>query len=305
MFSALVAFPSLFVLFGCAPKPEEATRPEVALIVRSLANELVQTMVEGAKAHQVKNAASYDLIVRGITDETDVGQQSNLIEQMVARGVTAIVIAPADAKALIPVLKRASGFGILVINIDSRLDKEAMTKAGLVVPFVGPDNREGARNVARALTGEIAKGDEVAIIEGVPTEFNDQQRRLGFEDALKVIGAKVVSVQSGRGGAADANTIAASMLSAHPNLKAILCGNDWMAIGAAEAVTAADRSEVKIVGWGHINAIKPLIADGRVLATVDQHSEQLAVYGIKTALGILAGKARPADRTTAVDVVMP
>ena len=303
LFSPLVIAASLFVFVGCAPKTEEVKRPEVALVMKSLANEFFQTMAEGAKAHQLKNAASYDLIVNGIKDETDLGQQLNLVEQMVARGVDAIVIAPADSKALIPVLKRASDLGILVINIDNRLDKEAMAKAGLVAPFVGPDNRLGARDAARALAGEIAKGDEVAIIEGVPTAFNGQQRRLGFEDAMEEIGAKVVSVQSGSWEMAKANTIAASMLTAHPNLKAILCGNDSMALGAAAAVAAAGRSEVKIVGFDNISAIKPLIADGRVLATVDQHGDQLAVYGIKTALGILAGKARPADRTTAVDVV--
>ena len=76
-----------------------------------------------------------------------------------------------------------------------------------------------------------------------------------------------------------------------------------MALGAVAAVAAAGRPEVKIVGFDNISALRPMVADGRVVATADQHGDHLAVFGIETALAILAGKTTPADRTTAVDVV--
>ena len=57
--------------------------------------------------------------MNGIKNETDLGQQVDLVDQMIARGVAAIVIAPADSKALIPVLQRARAAGILVVNIDN------------------------------------------------------------------------------------------------------------------------------------------------------------------------------------------
>ena len=66
---------------------------------------------------------------------------------MIASGVQALVIAPADSRALVPVVKRAQQAGIVVVNIDNKLDAETLTRAGLTVPFVGPDNREGARLV--------------------------------------------------------------------------------------------------------------------------------------------------------------
>jgi ribose transport system substrate-binding protein len=58
-----------------------------------------------------------------------------------------------------------------------------------------------------------------------------------------------------------------------------------------------------VVGFDNISALQPLLADGRVLATADQHGDQLAVFGIETALRILAGEAPPADRVTEVDVI--
>ena len=74
-------------------------KPRVALIMKSLANEFFSTMAEGAKQHQAAHADSYDLIVNGIKNETDLAEQVNLVEQMIAQQVDAIVIAPADSKA--------------------------------------------------------------------------------------------------------------------------------------------------------------------------------------------------------------
>lgn len=296
-----------WVLVACKP-PEGApagSRPQVALIMKSLANEFFSTMAEGAKQHHAANPAAYDLIVNGIKNETDLAEQVNLVDQMIARRVNAIVIAPADSKALVTVLKRARDAGILVVNIDNKLDAEVLQREGLAIPFVGPDNRAGARKVGEALAGKLQPGDKVAIIEGIPTAFNGQQRRLGFEDAMKAAGMKIVTVQAGNWEMAKANSVAAGILSEHADLKAILCANDNMALGVVAAVQDAQRGgNVQVVGFDNIAAIRPMLADGRVVATADQHAGDLAVFGIEAALKILRGEAPPADQTTAVDLIL-
>lgn len=291
---------------GCQKAPDAAAekKPVVALVMKSLANEFFSTMADGARKHQAANTATYDLVVNGIRNETDLGEQVNLVEQMIARRVDAIVIAPADSKAMVTVLKRARDAGILVVNIDNKLDAEALKQAGLNIPFVGPDNRAGARKVGEALAEKLQPGDPVAIIEGIPTAFNGQQRRLGFEDAMKAAGMKIVGTQSGYWEMEKASNVAAGILSEHTDLKALLCANDNMALGAAAAIQAAGRTgKVLIVGFDNIAAIKPMIADGRVVATADQHGDQLAVFGIEAALKILKGEAPPQDQTTAVDLI--
>jgi len=305
--SHLLAATLLLALPGCVPQQNDGDsngRPQVALVMKSLANEFFGTMAEGAKAHQAANSGDYELIVNGIKNETDLTEQVNLIEQMVARGVDAIVVAPADSKALIPALKRAQQAGVVVVNIDNKLDANILKQAGLEVPFVGPDNREGAKMVGDALAKKLTASDKVAIIEGVPTAFNGQQRRLGFEDAMKAAGMNIVSVQSGQWEMAKANNVAAALLSEHTDLKAILCANDSMALGAVAAVTSAGkRGEVLVVGFDNIAAIRPMLGDGRVVATADQHGDQLAVFGIEAALQIIAGETTPKDRKTPVDLV--
>jgi ribose transport system substrate-binding protein len=270
--------------------------------MKSLANEFFATMADGAKAHQARAGNRYELITNGMRSETDVSEQVTLIEQMVARGVAAIVIAPADSKAVVPALKRAADAGVLVINIDNRLDPEVLAEAGLAAPFVGPDNREGARRAGEAVATQLNAGAEVAIIEGIVTAFNGQQRALGLEDAATAAGLRIVARQSGQWEMEKANGIAAAMLSEHPALAAILCANDSMALGAAAAIEASGR-RVLLTGFDNVPAVAPLLADGRLCATVDQHGDRLAVEGIEAALAILAGAAAPEDRTTPVDLV--
>lgn len=298
--------PLLAALFfsGCERAPETPGKPEVALVMKSLANEFFKTMADGAEAYQKQNAESFDLVSNGIRNETDLAQQVALVEQMIARGVAAIVIAPADSKALVPVLKRAQEAGIVVVNIDNRLDRTVLAEAGAAIPFVGPDNREGARLVGGELAKQLKRGDKVAILEGVPTAFNAQQRRAGFEEAMQTAGAAVVAVQSASWEMEKANSVAASILTAHPDLAAILASNDSMALGAAAAVKAAGKEgQVRIVGFDNISAVQALIREGRVLATADQHGGQLAVYGIEAALSILKGEAAPEDKKTPVDLI--
>ncbi|WP_175970068.1 sugar ABC transporter substrate-binding protein [Burkholderia sp. BCC0322] len=277
-------------------------KPKVALVMKSLANEFFLTMETGAKEYQKHNASQFDLITNGIKDETDTANQIRIVEQMIVSKVDAIVLAPADSKALVPVVKKAVDAGIIVVNIDNRLDPDVLKSKNLNVPFVGPDNRKGARKIGDYLAKRLKAGDQVGIVEGVSTTTNAQQRTAGFQDAMKAGGMKVVSVQSGEWEIDKGNAVAAAMLNEYPNLKALLCGNDNMAIGAVSAVRAAGKQgKVLVVGYDNINAIKPMLKDGRVLATADQYAAKQAVFGIDTALKAIAEHRKQADLSGVVE----
>ena len=285
--------------------PATAKKPKIALVMKSLANEFFLTMQKGAEEHQKAHAAEYDLLANGIKDELDVSRQTQLAEQMIAQGVNAIVIAPADSKALVAVCKKALDAGIVVVNIDNKFDDAVLADKGIKLPFVGPDNRKGAKMVGDYVAKKLKPGDPVVIIEGVPTAFNGVQRKLGFEDAMNAAGMKIVSSQSAAWEMAKANQVAAAMVTEYPDLMAILCANDSMALGAVAALKAANKTEaVLVAGFDNISAVHDLVKEGKVLATADQHGDQLAVFGIEYALEMLAKKGAPADRETPVDLVI-
>ena len=97
------------------------------------------------------------------------------------------------------------------------------------------------------------------------------------------------------------------MMREHPDLVALLAGNDSMALGAVAAVKAAGKTgKVQVVGYDNIGAIKPMLADGRVLATADQYAAKQAVFGIELAQKALAAMTPQAQLPAAVktDVVL-
>lgn len=312
--SAITAALCLSVIISCGD-PERAgrdseqgdleiKRPTIALIMKSLANEFFVTMAEGARAHQAENHGHYQLIINGIKNEVDLAQQVALIDQMIASEVDAIVISPADSKAVVPALARAHSAGIAIINIDNRLEQEVLSEFDLKIPFVGPDNFQGAEMVGQYLASKLTAGAQVAILEGVPTAFNSQRRTAGFRQAMLDAGLDIVAQQSAQWDQTLAVTVTAAMLVQYPELAAILCANDNMALGAAAAVAQAGRKgEIKIVGFDNISAIHDLIREGEVLATIDQHADLLAVYGIEYALEALSSGSMMKDKTTPLDLI--
>ena len=285
------------------PSETKADTPCIALIMKSLANEFFSTMETGAQDHHKAHATEYELIAEGIKDELDVNRQVQLVEQMVAQGVDAIVIAPADSKALVMACKKALDTGIVVVNIDNKFDADVLADKEIQIPFVGPDNRKGACKVAEYLAQRLAEGDPVAIVEGVPTAINAIQRKQGFEDAVKTAKLTIAASQSGSWEMAKANRVVSAMITEHPDIKAVLCANDSMALGAVSALRAAGKLDsVHVVGFDNISAVQELLKKGEILATADQHGDQLAVFGIEYALEMLQG-GTPADRETPVDLV--
>ena len=272
--------------------------------MKSLANEFFKTMEEGAQSHHKEHADEYDLIAIGIKDEEDVAKQIDIIEMMIAQEADAIVIAPADSKALVPVCKRAMDAGIIVVNIDNKFDAAVLADKKVKIPFVGPDNRKGARLAAEYLAKKLKAGDKVAIIEGVPNAFNGIQRKLGFEDAMKAAGMNIVSSQSAYWETDKAVPIVSALVTEYADLKAVLCANDSMALGAVAALKAAGKSDqIFVVGFDNILAAQRLLKEGKLLCTIDQHADKLAIYGIEYALEMLKGKDTPSDRETPVDLI--
>ena len=292
------------VLAGGVSGTLAAEKPKVALIMKSLANEFFLTMENGARDHQKQHATEYDLLANGIKDEQDVTKQIDLVEQMISQQVDAIVIAPADSKALVPVCKRAVDAGIVVVNIDNKFDADVLAQKKVKIPFVGPDNRKGARLAGEYLAAKLKSGDPVAIIEGAPNAFNGIQRKLGFEDAAKAAGLKIVASQSGYWEMDKANRVVAAIITEYPELKAVMCANDNMALGAVPALRSAGKSgQVMVIGFDNISAARRLVKEGKILCTIDQHGDKLAVFGIEYALEMRRTKQPPADKETPVDLI--
>lgn len=268
-----------------------AQKPKVGLVMKSLSNEFFKQMQAGAQAYADKNKDKFDFTAVGMKDERDFAAQVAAVDTFVTDGTDIIVVAPADSKAMVAPLKRAMAAGITVINIDVPLDQATMKQAGIDLPFFGPDNTEGARLAGEALAKDLGRDGKVVIIEGNPEADNAKQRKQGFEKAAADGGLRVLASETAHWETEEANTLMTNLLNRHPDVQGVMAANDSMALGVVKALDAAGRSgKVKVVGFDNIPPIKPLVQQGKVLATVEQYGAEMAVFGIDYGLKTRAGE---------------
>ena len=266
------------------PSAQAETKPRVGLVMKSLANEFFKNMTEGAVAYE-KKRGDFDLKAVGMQSETDFDAQTAAIENFITQKYDVIVIAPADSRAMVAPVARALKAGITVVNFDVALDPAAQKKAGIDLAFVGPDNRAGAKLAGDELAKALGPGAKVVIIEGNPGADNALQRKMGFEDAAKAGKLNIVASQTAHWETEEANAVFTNILTANPDIKGVMAANDSMALGVAKAIDAAGKAgQIKVVGFDNIPAIRPLVKNGKVLATVDQFGTDMAANAIDQGL---------------------
>jgi ribose transport system substrate-binding protein len=258
---------------------------KIALVLKSLADPFTVAMANAARNYQKHYASQFDLTVRGTATEGDTAAQISMVDELIKARMNAIVIAPTDSKALTAIVARGIKAGIIMVTIDNPLDDASQDAAHISVPFVGPNNRKGAKQVSDYLAARLKAGDQVGIIEGISADRNAQQRTAGSKDAMSAAGMQIAAIQAGDWDYGKGRDVASKMLVDYPQIRALICGNDNMAMGAVDAIRDAGRTGgVYVTGYNDSDAIKPLLADGRVLATMNQFAERQAVFGVDVAL---------------------
>ena len=265
-------------------------KPTVGLVMKSLGAEFFKNMEEGAIAH-ANERGDLELIPLGTQTQEELDQQISLVENLITQQVDAIVIAPMDSRALVPPLVEAMKQGITVVNIDVMLDDATMQEAGVSIPFLGPDNVEAAKMVGDVLADELGEGGKVIIIEGIPGALNAQQRKEGFMQAIDEGGLELLTSNTANWEIEEAFTVFSDLLTRYPDVQGVMAANDAMALGVVQAIDAAGLTgQIKVVGFDNDPSIRPLIAEGKVLATIDQFGSDMAALGIDAAMQALSGE---------------
>ena len=267
---------SIALLAGGVSPAFAAGKPKIGLVMKSLANEFFKQMEAGAEAYAAKNAAKFDFKAVGMKDERDFAAQVDAVENFVTQKYDIIVVAPADSKAMVTPLAKAVKAGVVVINIDVELDKDAKTAAGIDLAFFGPDNRAGAKLAGDSLAKALGPGGKVVILEGNPEADNAQQRKKGFDDSVSEGKLQLLDSKTAHWETEEANTLMTNFLTQYHDIQGVMAANDSMALGVVKALDSAGKSgTIKVVGFDNIPAVQPLIKGGKMLATVEQYGAQM------------------------------
>ena len=268
----------------------KADKPyRLALIVKTRNNPFFDPMIKAAEAEA--KALGAELKVQAPAQETDQERQFAMVQDMVAQKVDAILITPANSQGIVPVLKQATAKGILVLNLDNRVDTSKSGTDGVAVNgYVGADNEEGGKLAGEAMVEALKGSGKVAILEGIRGTDNGEARKRGFENAVKGKLDKVDS-QSAEWDTQKAYAKFQSMLAAHPEIQGLFCANDKMALGALKAIAeAGKKGQITVVGYDNIADVRSYLDSGEMYATIEQHPDLMGKYGVRTAVGLLNGK---------------
>ena len=294
------------VLSACAPAPTAAPaapaepaatgKIKVAVIVKSVTSDYWKIVGTGVDA-AMKADPSIEATFTGPNEETDIEGQIRMIEAQISAKVDAIAVAPSQADQLQPTLQKAVDAGIPVVLIDTNIAAFDAKSA-----FVGTDNRLGGTMAGEFIAGKLQAGDEVAIIRGAAGDPVHNLREEGATEALTKAGMKVVAVQPADSDRAKGQSVAENLLTANPNLKAIYCTNDEMALGALNAAKAAGKTLV-IVGFDASPNALDSIEAGELSGSVAQFPTKIGELGTLTAAAVARGEKVEAFVNTGVDVV--
>jgi ribose transport system substrate-binding protein len=246
--------------------------------------------IEAAAVKAMVQAVAYVAERRGakvlVTDaRLDGSRQSNQIDQLTEQGVAALLVYPVAAPpALHPALDRAVKAGVALFSHDH------VDHPSVITEFITPGAEMAA--LSAGLLNELLNGHgDVAIVGGIPAP-QILERTEAFNRALAKThtGLRLVAeAVNATDDSAGAWPVVADMLTAHPEITGILTYNDASAIGAADAVEAAARTDVVIVGCNGEPECLNAIRNGRVAGTVERYPVELAQRAAELILDVLDG----------------
>ena len=263
---------------------------QIGLVMKTLTNPFFVEMEKGAR--RAEKEFGVNLQVKTAAQETSIEQQIQLVNDLIAAKVNAIVIAPGDSQSLVPVLGKAVSAGIKVVNIDNRLDPNAVKAAGMdPIPFISVDNAAGAYKAGKYLVDGISTPTEAAVLEGIRSADNARMRSEGVRRAFaENKNIALVASETANWKVEEAYTVTKKIFRQHPNVKLLFAANDMMALGAAKYLQETGNSEVKVAGYDALNEALAEIKRGHMVATVDQQAAEQGYQGVVLALRMIRGE---------------
>ena len=237
-------------------------------------------------AREVIEKKGYEFIAE--VPGTDPTQQAVQIQEMIDKGICAIILSPVDWEKITPSLQALKEAGVRIINVDTQVREMDYVDA-----YIGSDNYSAGYICGEDLIEKCPEGGKIAILE-CPTQNSINDRITGFEEAIAKAakGFEVVARADTTGEFERALEESEKMLKEHPDIVAIMCGNDQIAVGATTSVNVARAKEVLIYGVDGSPDIKKELQkqDTQIAGTAAQSPIHMGKNAAEIADCILTGQ---------------
>ncbi len=216
----------------------------------------------------------------------NVDEQRAMVEQVLKDRPDIVIFIPVDDVAMVESVKKLNEAKIPVVLASNPLP-------GKFVTYVGADDFEIGYRQARFLFEKLNGTGKIVVIEGTPAAPTNRERLRGYKRAFAEFpGIQVLDSGVGNYQQPDAKRVMEKFLAEHAQIDAVLSTNDGMAIGALEALKAANRISIVIGINGILPAVK-LVETGAMLATVDFDMFKIGCTATRAAVRHLKGEPLP------------
>lgn len=245
--AAVAVVAVVVVLAGCsAPAPTGGTdKPKAGGLISIIVNDPANPYwtAEGNAAKSEAEKLGYTANVSAHKGDTKL--ESDLIDTAITNKSVAIILDPADADGSIGAVQKAKAAGIPVFLVNAEINKEGLALGQLV-----SNNAQGAALGATEFVKATGGKGIYVELKGKPSDNNAATRSNGYASVLsqyptlKLVGQEVANWDT-----KEAHDKMQTLLTAHPDITAVIAGNDTMALGAIAALKEAGRADVIVGGF--------------------------------------------------------
>ena len=269
---------------------------KLSVVLKTTSSEYWSYVIAGIEQAE-KDLGNVEVDVRGANSDTDFDGQLNMVETIVnADMCEAIAIAPLQADQIANAL---TGVKIPVLAIDTNFE-QAET-------FIGTAHEDAAYQGGKYVAEQIGKGGKVVVLANIQGESTSEARVAGYRKALEEGGCEIISTQYTDGVGDKAVTVTDGVLQSFPDIDAIVCCADDVALGASRAIrqTGRDGDGIIVCGFDGISSGVQAVVNGEISCTVAQDPYNMGYQCVKSLLDVVEGEKLDDFIDTGCNVITP
>lgn len=291
----LVGIIFLSILIGAIVKfPERDNKPKVVVVLRTLNLEYWQIVRSGAE----KAFRDLDLDGKVIAPDSElqIKEQITILENALGQNPNALIVAPTQPAAIIPVLKEYQKNNIPVLIVDTEIAWNGQTA------FIGTDPYTLGKRSGELLASMLQPGDQVALISETLFASHESVRMRSARETLQAAGVEIVTEQVVDSEREKIREAMGNVLKEFPDIKGVFAGNDEIALHSLEEIKEKG-SRISVVGTDGISDIVEGIEVGSLDATVAQNPYDMGYLSVERALKAIKGEPGEKRIDSGVDLI--
>jgi ABC-type sugar transport system substrate-binding protein len=258
-----------FIMFSCKNKANQNQQKKIAVIVSTLNNPWFVVLAEtaAAKAREL----GYDAKI--FDSQNNTALEADHFENAITSGYNAILFNPTDADGSVINVLKAKEAGVAVFCMDREINS---TKAA--TSQILSDSYSGCIAIGKEFVQKMNKKGKYVELLGLVGDNNTWSRSKGFHSVVdNYPQLKMVAQQSADFDRNKAMEVLESILQANPDIDGVFCGNDAMAMGAYQALSASGKADkVKVFGFDGADDVLKSISEDKIMATGMQFPKIMA-----------------------------